>query len=357
MAELTICPHCGALLPPDPEVGRAVTVAGDDDAFPEDDVDAAAVSLLASGSNDDNFRFNPARSQALGTTPDPILGAFVPPPAAPAPSKSRDVFPAIDFNVPTASGKSKLAASVAADDLFEDEPPPRAGWPTVLLASYASATTLALAWLLISQRGRESRGIEPPPVPADTRADPGRQARLSRVIEPPPPVPEDRIANLGQAIQVGSLDILPVAIRRQDVVLQRVDVAGKSEQRVGGKDAYLLRLRLQNTSKDAIFAPLDQGFVRERGGAMDSFIETSRGTKIYPYPLALESELSIVGQDFAALRPGESRIVTIASAADAPADDPGPYLWRLLLRTGIDQTEAIGVRWAGPPARPAAAKK
>ena len=45
----------------------------------------------------------------------------------------------------------------------------------ILLASYASAVTLGLIWVLWGNRVRETAEADPVP-PADTRPDPGRHA-------------------------------------------------------------------------------------------------------------------------------------------------------------------------------------
>ncbi len=357
MSELILCPHCGATMPPSSAIAQGDTIAPDGPDFPEDDV--PPVTLLASGSNDDLFRARPAlENGGVAVSPDPILGQFVPDRSGPRTPSTADSFPKIDLDRrPTGPARPEFPTEDEPDeDEDEDEPAAGTPWTTVLLASYASATTIALGWFLLTQRGREPRPEEPPPA-VDSRPEPGRQASLSRVIEPPKPLPEDRIATLGQPLKVGALEVRPVDVRRQDVVLQRVDFSGRTaKQQAGGKDAFVVRLRLRNLSRDLAFAPIDQAFVRERGGVVDSFVETASGAKIYPYPLALESELSIVGQDFAQLRPGESRVVAIATAPDAPGDDQGPFLWRIRLRTGLDQVESIGVRWSTTPG-PAPAKK
>ena len=98
-----------------------------------------------------------------------------------------------------------------------------------------------------------------------------------------------------------------------------------------------------------MFAPLDQAYLRERGeGIVDTFVRTSTDERVYPFPLAVDSEWSIVGQDFTELRPGESRVVAIVTAADAPPDSAGPFTWRIRLRTDIGRTDVIGLRWPDP---------
>ena len=129
------------------------------------------------------------------------------------------------------------------------------------------------------------------------------------------------------------------------MALERSNVYARPERKAGGKKALILRLKLKNLSDDTVFAPLDQAYLRERGKqVVDTFIQAAGDDRIYPYPLAMESEWSIVGQDFTELRPGESRVVTIASTPDAPPDSNGPFTWRIRIRTGINRTNIIGNR-------------
>ena len=50
------------------------------------------------------------------------------------------------------------------------------------------------------------------------------------------------------------------------------------------------------------------------------------------------------------LRPGESRVVAIASAPDVATETLGPFTWRVRLRTGVDRTDTIGVICPDKPA-------
>ena len=60
------------------------------------------------------------------------------------------------------------------------------------------------------------------------------------------------------------------------------------------------------------------------------------------FPLAVESEWSIVGQEFRELKPGESYETVVVSAPDA-LDHVAPEMtWRLRLRTDINQTDDPG---------------
>ena len=81
----------------------------------------------------------------------------------------------------------------------------------------------------------------------------------------------------------------------------------------------MLTLRLKNVSPDVVLAPLDEAFVRDRINAdPDSFIEAGpTGATIAMFPLAVESEWSIVGQSFRELQPGEAFEFIVVSAPDA----------------------------------------
>ena len=63
--------------------------------------------------------------------------------------------------------------------------------------------------------------------------------------------------------------------------------------------------------------PKSRFFRTEPRGLPQSFIETGTGDRVFTYPLAVESEWSIAGQTFEALRPGESREMELVSTKGA----------------------------------------
>jgi hypothetical protein len=357
MSEANRCPSCGAPLPLPSEPSPAGTplpplsdLAGQSEpgqVSPEQPLpDVPLVPLLASGSQDDSF-IAPHSGRA------PVA-------VAPARSASSANFPALNIDAlhshgPRLSPYSKAAHESSASDEGEEFEPEerRTSLLNVVLISYASALTLALAWTLWKDRARvKADAVDSPPTAVVP--DSARQSDLSRKVEPPEPILDEHFATIGRPIRVGSLEITPVDVRRQDVTLQRSNPYATPATRPGGKKALFLLLKLRNTTNDTAFAPLDQAYLRERGKQIvDTFIETADGGRIYPFPLAIESEWSIVGQDFSELRPGESRTVAIVSSPDAPPDTAGPFTWRVRLRTGIGRTDVIGVRWpesaAGEP--------
>jgi hypothetical protein len=240
------------------------------------------------------------------------------------------------------------------DDDLEGPPARGAPWSTVLLASYASAVTLGLLWVLWTGRHANTGAAnEPePPVPVDTRPDPGQRADRSRRLVPPAPIPAVHTTSLGKPLRMGLIEVTPLEVTNGLVQLQREFGAVKNKP--VGQNALRLRLRIKNISPDTVLAPLDEAFVRDRPRAdADTFIECgSGGTTIGMYPLAVESELSIVGQVFRDLRPGEEFVTEIVSVPDAAARKTPQMTWRVRLRTDINHTDDLGVRFTDGDVRP-----
>jgi hypothetical protein len=322
-------------------------------------LDRPSVPLLAPGSHDDSNFFglsSGSGTKILEAEPDPLLGPFVTPASSPSASvvlggtrlsRSSEAFPAIDLGSRPRSGSPGVAPGDSASrsgDEFEPEGR-RSSWGLLLLASYASALTLGLGWMLWKTRARE-RAVVSASSEVEPAVESARQAGLSRKVAPPEPILGEHFAEMGKPLRVGDLEVTPLDVKRLDVVLQRSGSFAGAGLKSGGKGALSLRLQLKNESKDAVFAPVDQAYVRERGPEIvDTFVETAQGDRVYPFPLAVDSEWSIVGQDFAELRPGESRTVAVVTAPDAPSDASGPFTWRVRLRTGIDRTDVVGLRW------------
>jgi hypothetical protein len=152
---------------------------------------------------------------------------------------------------------------------------------------------------------------------------------------------------------VGGLEVTPVSLTSGSVTLRRIIMS--SEQRRAGAGALKLRLRLRNVSRDLVFFPLDETFLREReGGGFDTWIDAEQGPSIEMYPLAPASEWSIVGQEFRKLKPGEAYETLIVSVPDALERTSPEMTWRIRLRTGIDQTDVVGVRVRDSEIRPEA---
>jgi len=101
---------------------------------------------------------------------------------------------------------------------------------------------------------------------------------------------------------------------------------------------------LRNTSDTAVFAPLDEAFVREPDRRLpDTFIESINGDRHYAYRLPVAGEWAIVGQSFATLRPGEPRRTLIVTDPKTAGQVSGPLTWRVRLRTAPESTAVVGI--------------
>lgn len=290
---------------------------------------------------------SPAR-EVNRVEPDPAPGPAEPPRESDVVSSSTgslDPIGALGISDQPAASRARPARGKAAgsEDDVEIEYVNGPNWPMVLLASYASAVTLALIWWVVLPRlrGKGEGDTFSTPTPAAVGT---RRADRSRKVEPAAPIPADRMTTLGRPLRIGSLEITPMEVARTDVKLRRSALSGKEERKDGGAGAMALRLRLRNTSGDVVFTPLREESVRDGDNDLsESFVELDSGERIYLYPLPVDSEWSIVGQSFPELKPGEAKEARVVTEADFPSTASG-MTWRLQLRTGLKETATIGVR-------------
>lgn len=227
---------------------------------------------------------------------------------------------------------------------------PAAGapWSALLLLSYASAVTLALAWVLWT-----GRRLPPPRAETEISAPIAAASETATSDEPLeagddeaslPPLPSQNLTSLGEPVRLGSVEVTPLGVERRKLELLRAVDPGEARQtRI---PSLLLRVRLKNVSPEWTFAPLEPSAVREcLGLPSETFVESERG-KIGMYPLALQSEWALAGQEFPSLDPGESAETFLATAA-TPDDRLGDSLiWYARLRVSPHQTDVLGVRFS-----------
>lgn len=230
------------------------------------------------------------------------------------------------------------------DDRGEDEPRTdvHIPWTQVVVLSYSSALTLAMIWMFVTGR------ILRPDTPATAFAEPPAAEApllpLASQLEPsPPPIPSENLATIGTAVQLGDLEVTPTAIEVAPVELVRTLDPPSTRRET---DCLLLRLQFVNRSSQYTFAPMDLNLVRERDlRAFDPYITTSGGERIRLFPLALDSEWSIRGQEFPVLRPGESGQTFVASEPGSASRLADGMTWRVRLRTGIYRVDMLGVKF------------
>lgn len=376
MSQEDRCPHCGQpfAVPPVEESFPSV-VDGSEPGFPppgvsdaDHEVEPSPVAMPGSGSPvigetvvNDGRSWRGDEELDLLRTPDPdqLLSRF-----AWAPSAVAGEEPTADETPTIELGRERVPDQVeAAARRWEASVQPeashgsggevaRSGTPIgfVLLASYASAMTLACGWLLLQARrpstgDRESR---PETIQASAPDPNGRRGGLSARVVPLAKLKADHITSLEKSMRVGDLEITPMTVKVESLRLERSNLTGQPESRVGLPGTLVLRLDLTNRSSDAVFAPLDEAFVRQTdAGPPLGYVEGADGARVYLYPLAETDEWGLVGQRFNTLRPGERVETLVATDEDAMRRlGEGPYLWRLRLRVGADPgaIEDLGVR-------------
>ena len=257
---------------------------------------------------------------------------------------------------PGGPGTSRHAAHVSAgiqeseaegDDHGADS---RIAWFLLVLLSYSSAVTLALAWVLWT--GMASRSTERPAARASqSSGEPLSKSAESEASLALPPIPDENLTILGKAIRVGDLEITPLEIVA--TTLQLVRAIDSSDVRDEESESLVLRFKLTNISKDHTFAPLEAALIREQNSPLDcSHIAIAGGGRIRLFPLAVDSEWVIAGQSFEVLKPGETVETVLASEPIRSARPSGEMTWRVRLRIGPYRSDIVGVRFSATEITP-----
>ncbi len=216
------------------------------------------------------------------------------------------------------------------------------------MLSYASAMTLACLWMVWQLRVRPQPIRAERAILADGPTDTlGFRGNRAYTVAPAPKVPESNLTALAEPLGIDVLEFTPLEVSSTSVTLERAGLDGKPDVRDGGGGILVMKARLRNTSEDQVFAPLDEAFLRQPDqGLPDSFIEAG-DERIYSYPLPVESEWLLDGQQFRELKPGESFETLLVSDRDALARTADSMTWRVRLRTGAgpENTNVVGVRF------------
>jgi hypothetical protein len=252
------------------------------------------------------------------------------------------------------SGGGVLRSTTEREDEAEDDEDRlgdvRLSWLIGLLLSYSSVVTLALGWLLWTGGARRSTD-ETATGKSNSSAE--LAAKPSEAVPSvlAPPIPEENLTSLGKPIRLGALELTPLEIVAAPVQLVRsID---RDDVRDAEADSLILRLHLTNISGNLVFAPLEAALVRDQASPLDrSYIATARGKRINLYPLAIDSEWLIAGQEFPVLDPGASALTLIASEPVTAGRPTGDMTWRLRLRTGPVRSDMVGVRFTEKEIRP-----
>jgi hypothetical protein len=303
---------------------------------------------LGSGSSDALMPAEPDPVLASLQTPDShtsapgdvFLSQFSP---AEAPSESRSApdVPSIALGASAPAPPEPTSSQSGTDDEEYEEQGRSLG--SILLASYASALTLAFLWLLWT--GRISQSPSGPPSPSPDSLEAVESGAFLRNL---PKLPIDKRTPVGKSLRIGDLEITPLAVETRRETLVSLD-GQKSKTDPG---TLTLRLRLRNLSDDQTFAPIEPRFIRVPDRGLPETVLVTDDEPIFPYPLAFQSERAIQGQNFDPLAPGAERELSIVSAPDAQDKLSPSMTWRIRLRTSPGQTDTIGIEFQKGDVRP-----
>ncbi len=312
---------------PDDPVARLIR--GEQQSPRTSEVFKAVVALRAGGSEPAPAGAEAPHDFLLGDSADPETAAA----AAPASLLLPDLV--VERRV--------VEQESTSDDEIRGEA--RFPWFQVFILSYASAVTLALSWMVLT--GRSPRPAGPSAIVSTSIGEPVPPAKPGPSLLDAkflPPVPAENITTLDLPVRIGDLQVTPVS-----VALARVELVGAidpSKYRQEDSESLVLRLRCTNLSKSQPFAPLELAYVREQPSRLDRcFITTSGDQTIGAFPLAVDSEWSIVGQECPVLDPGKSFETVIASEPGIANRLSSEMIWRVRLRIGPYRTDVIGVRF------------
>jgi hypothetical protein len=337
MTAPSTCPHCGSLIPTSPEVEPSSLVFA---SLPSQTIE----TLLPATFCGDEARSDHPSPQVANESilPDrPILrdssefsingsGEFDPL-ASPVADPLLDVFASADPDAMHAVVSPPIPPPIPSESVEEEAGP---SWSFVILASYASAMTIAVAWLLWQAKGRTT-------TPLDTLPKPGRVDREKDALNVKPIAAAYHVG-IGKTLAVGSLEFTPLSFTLGTIWQEFLGVDGE-RTRADSPPSLILKVRLKNVSKNDSFAPLDMAFLRESDSAKaESFLEVA-GSRIESYPLAVASERSIVGQTFPLLKPGESAETLLATEPSTRDAMSSAGTWRIPLRIAPDRKVTIGV--------------
>jgi hypothetical protein len=220
--------------------------------------------------------------------------------------------------------------------------PTRISWPFVFVASYASALTLAVVWILVTGRSLSRPTVQAEAPTTSPLAARRSEASPSRSI----PLPDNKLVRLGSPARLGDLEVTPRAVTYAPVELVRL---AEEDSRREADPALILTLEIKNHSSGYSFAPLDGPLVRDVSPGDDQpCLELPGGRRIALFRLAPESEWSILGQDFPTLGPGGSGQTTLVTEPLSLRDLSDPLIWRVKLRISPFQTDVLGVRFKRP---------
>ncbi len=238
---------------------------------------------------------------------------------------------------------------------IEIPPPPRREVVSKQLffyvASYASAVTLVLIYLLYSVFTYRTHVLESLP----DIEPPMKDGKIGmKTARPQDDVPRGHVLRLGESQRFGNVRVTPLKITRGPVTFQHL-FGDRSMVRDPSPPVFKLWLRFENVSADQAFAPLTTPLVYKRYSTGLGSYKTNNflaameernkknGDIYYLFGLSDTSEFAIAGQNLnSQLGPGET-LETFLPAEDSLNEITGEWTWRVFFRKGYNPQSFRGV--------------
>jgi len=227
---------------------------------------------------------------------------------------------------------------VPSSSVVETRPHHGGSWVTILLIGYASAATLACAYLFYQWRHPNPHALESLP---DKPPLEQHEAFLWTPIDSQMPL--GHTLQLGQQQRFGNILVEPLRVERGPLTFSHF--SGNAQRRGPSKPVLKLWFRFTNVSNDQTIAPLDASLVFDRrldDGRMlaNNFVcrrgdKPNNGPVVFMFDEPPASEWDLVGQRLGTpLAPGESLETYLATTEEGIEDMSGELLWRVHLRKG-----------------------
>lgn len=219
------------------------------------------------------------------------------------------------------------------------------------LATYASAMTLVVLYLLYSMLTHREHALESLP----DIEPPMQQGKIGmKTAKPSDDVPRGHVLRIGESQRFGSVRVTPLRITRGPVTFEHL-FGDRKMVRDPSKPVYKLWLRFENVSPDQEFVPLSTLLVYKRHStglgkyktnnflASESERTKKEGDIYYLFGLSENSEFALSGQKLdQALAPGASW-ETFLAAEDGLDGIEGDWTWRVFFRKGYNPKSHRGV--------------
>jgi hypothetical protein len=255
---------------------------------------------------------------------------------------------------PAAWGGAPLVTSPPSSTSSQHGPKPLS---QKLLVSYASAVTIALAYVtyLLLTAAYATHNLESLPDLTPPR-EKGKKKTTLLYVPPDATLPPRHQLQLGKSERYGSLRVTPLRVTRGPLQFVHYDPKSKATH-PPSSSVLKLHLRFENVSEDQEFPPLDRELVFRRKvdrRHLDRFFannfvcktseKTRSGDLVYMYDLPEGSPWDLQGENLGQeVLPGDTLETYLATTPEGIDELSGQLVWRIHFRKGYNPESYNGV--------------